>query len=454
MKNTVMLLIQESRFKELKSIIDKINVVDIADLFELLNKEQIIIIFRLLTNEKAAELFAYLSREHQQFIIESVSDKEIKSIIDELFIDDTVDFLEEMPASVVSRVMRNADEQTRATINHFLTYPDNSAGSLMTTEYVDLNKEMTVGEAIDYIKKNGVDKETINNCYVIAGDHMLEGTVSIRRLILSDNDVLVKDIMETENVKVSTFDDQEEIAELFKKYDLSSMPVVDKGNCLVGIITIDDILDIIEQENTEDFHIMAALTPSEEEYLKTPVITHVKHRVMWLLILMISATLTGAVISKYESILEKIVILASFIPMLMDTGGNCGSQSSTLIIRSLALGELSFKDIFTVCWKELRISVLVGLILGSVNFLRILIFVKPSANISIIQLATIVSMTLFGVVVLSKLIGGLLPIFAKKIRLDPAVMASPLITTIVDALALLLFFGLSNVFLHNIISGA
>jgi len=447
MKNTVMLLIQESKFKELKSIIDKINVVDIADLFELLKREQIIIVFRLLTNEKAAELFAYLSREHQQFIIESISDKEIKSIIDELFIDDTVDFLEEMPASVVSRVLRNADEQTRATINHFLTYPENSAGSLMTNEYVDLHKEMTVAESIDYIKKNGVDKETINNCYVTAGDHTLEGTVSIRRLILSDNDVLVQDIMDTDLVKANTFDDQEEIAELFKKYDLSSMPVVDKGNCLVGIITIDDILDIIEQENTEDFHIMAAVTPSEEEYIKTPVLVHVKNRVMWLLILMISATVTGAVISKYEDILGHILILASFIPMLMDTGGNCGSQSSTLIIRSLALGELGFRDIFSVFWKELRISVIVGLILALVNFVRIMVMMAKEPNI--IMIAIVVSMTLFGVVVTSKLIGGLLPIFAKKIRLDPAVMASPLITTIVDAMALVLFFGLSNVFLHS-----
>jgi len=450
MKNTVMLLIQESRFKELKSIIDKINVVDIADLFEQLKREQIIIVFRLLTNEKAAELFAYLSRENQQFIIESISDKEIKSIINELFIDDTVDFLEEMPASVVSRVLRNTDEQTRVTINQFLTYPTNSAGSLMTNEYVDLHKEMTVAQSIDYIKRNGIDKETIDNCYVTGAEQSLEGTVSIRRLILSDSDVLVRDIMVTDIVKVNTFDDQEDIAELFKKYDLSSMPVVDKSNCLVGIITVDDILDIIEKENTEDFLIMAAVTPSEEEYVKTPVLTHVKNRVVWLLILMISATVTGAVISKYEDILGSILILASFIPMLMDTGGNCGSQSSTLIIRSLALGEISFKDTFTVFWKELRISIVVGLILALVNFGRIMLMMSKQENILLI--ATVVSMTLFGVVVISKLIGGLLPIFAKKVRMDPAVMASPLITTVVDAMALVLFFGLSNVFLHSMIS--
>jgi len=454
MKNTVMLLIQESRFKELKEIIDKINVVDISDLFELLRSDQIIIVFRLLTIDKAAELFAYLTHEHQQYIIERISDKEIKGIISELFIDDTVDFLEEMPASVVNRVLKLADEETRKTINHFLTYPENSAGSLMTNEYVGLDKEMTVEQAIANIKSHGIDKETINNCYIIDKDHHLEGTVSIRRLILSDNEVLVKNIMSEDLVKVTTFDDQEEIAELFKKYDLSSMPVVDKENCLVGIITIDDIVDIIEQENTEDFHLMAAITPSEEEYIKTPVMTHVRNRVVWLLILMISATLTGAVISKYETVLEKIVILASFIPMLMDTGGNCGSQSSTLIIRSLALGEIQFSDLFKVVWKELRISIVVGLILAVVNFGRILIFINHPDHITKITLATVVSLTLFGVVVLSKLIGGLLPILAKRIKMDPAVMASPLITTIVDAMALILYFNLSSIFLSNILNGA
>lgn len=439
MKNTVMILIQESRFKELKSIIDKINVVDIADLFSLLDKEQVIIVFRLLSKENAAEVFSYLSREHQQFIIESISDKEIQNIIEELFIDDTVDFLEEMPANVVNKVLKNADEETRKTINHFLTYPENSAGSLMTNELVDLRKEMTVQEAIEYIKTYGVDKETINNCYVINKSRKLEGTVSIRKLILSANDILVQDIMNTDIIKVNTFDDQEVIADLFKKYDYTSMPVVDKENCLVGIITIDDIVDIIEQENTEDFQIMAAMTPSEEEYIKTSIFQLAKNRIIWLLVLMISATFTGAIIRQFEDVLQSIVILASFIPMLMDTGGNAGSQSSTMVIRSLALGEIEFKDLLKVLWKEFRVSLLVGFILAFVNFFRILIFDRAGIAISLI-----VCVSLFATVVLAKVIGCLLPIFAKKVKLDPAIMASPLITTIVDALSLVLFFTLSN----------
>ncbi|MCK9330327.1 MAG: magnesium transporter [Candidatus Cloacimonetes bacterium] len=442
MKNTIMALIQESRFKELKSVIEKINVVDIAELFELLNKDQVIIVFRLLNKEKAAEVFSYLSRDNQQFIIESISDKEIKNIIEELFIDDTVDLIEEMPSNVVNKVLKNADDVTRKTINLFLTYPENSAGSLMTTELVDLKKEMTVFEAISYIKKYGVDKETINNCYVTNKFRKLEGTVSIRKLILSDDESLIEDIMNTDIVKVNTFDDQEEIAELFKKYDYTSMPVVDKENCLVGIITIDDIVDIIEQENTEDFQIMAAMTPSEEEYIKTPILMLAKNRIIWLLVLMISATFTGAIIRRYENVLQSVVILASFIPMLMDTGGNAGSQSSTMVIRSIALGEIQFTDFYKVLWKEFRVSLLVGFILAFVNFFRILIFDKAGLPITII-----VCFSLFATVVLAKILGCLLPIFAKKVKLDPAIMASPLITTLVDAMSLILFFTLSNTFL-------
>ena len=438
MKNTVMLLIQESRFKELREILDKINVVDIADLFELLNKEQVIIVFRLLGKEAAAEVFSYLERDNQQYIIESISDKEIQNIIEELFIDDTVDFLEEMPANVVNRVLKNVDGETRKTINHIFTYPENSAGSLMTIEMVDLKKEMTVLQAINYIKKNGVDKETINNCYVINEYRRLEGTVSIRRLILSDNDVIIKDIMETDLIKVNTFDDQEEIAELFKKYDYTTMPVVDKENCLVGIITIDDIVDIIEQENTEDFQIMAAITPSEEEYIKTPVLTLFKNRILWLFVLMVSATFTGAIISGFDSVLKANMILASFIPMLMDTGGNAGSQASTMVIRSIALGEVIFKDLFKILWKEFRVSLLVGAVLASVNFLRIILFSQATFMISFI-----VCVSLFLTVVMAKFLGGLLPLCAKKLKLDPAIMASPFITTLVDAMSLTVFFSLS-----------
>ena len=438
MKNTVMLMIQESRFKDLKSIVDKINIVDIADLFELLDKEQIIIVFRILSKEIAADVFSYLDREHQQFIIESISDKEIRNIIDELFIDDTVDFLEEMPANVVNKVLKTVDGETRKTLNLFLTYPENSAGSLMTIEMVDLRKEMKISEAIDYIRKNGVDKETINNCYVINQFRRLEGTVSIRRLILSDSDALIKDIMDTDIIKVNTFDDQEDIAELFKKYDYTTMPVVDKENCLVGIITIDDIVDIIEQENTEDFQIMAAITPSEEEYIKTPVLTLFKNRIIWLFVLMVSATFTGAIISGFDSVLAANMILASFIPMLMDTGGNAGSQASTMVIRSIALGEVVFKDIFKIVWKEFKVSLLVGASLAAVNFIRIMIFSQATTLI-----AVIVCISLFLTVVMAKLLGGFLPLCAKKLKLDPAIMASPFITTLVDAMSLTVFFSLS-----------
>ena len=443
MKNVVMTLIQESRFKELKSVVDKINAVDIADLFELLSKEQVIIVFRLLHKETAADVFSYLTRENQQFVIESITDREISTIIDELFIDDTVDFLEEMPANVVNRVLKNVDSETRKTINHFFTYPDNSAGSLMTIEMVALNKEMPVLQAIDYIKKNGVDKETINNCYVTDKSSKLEGTVSIRRLILSDNDSLIQDIMDTDLIKVNTFDDQEDVAELFKKYDYTSIPVVDKENCLVGIITIDDIVDIIEQEDTEDFQIMAATTPSENEYIKTPIFQLVKNRFTWLLVLMISATITGFIISRFEDVLQSIVILASFIPLLMDTGGNGGCQSSTMVIRSIALGEISSKNALMVLWIEFRVSLIIGIILAIVNFLRIIIFTNAGFVI-----ASIVSFSLIITIILAKTIGGLLPIIAKKFKIDPAIMAGPLITTMVDAMSLMIFFALSTIFLE------
>jgi magnesium transporter len=357
-----------------------------------------------------------------------------------------------MPANVVNRVLRNVDFETRKTINHFLTYPENSAGSLMTIEMVDLHKEMTVSEAINYIKKNGVDKETINNCYVTDQSRKLEGTVTIRKLILSDKDVLLKNIMDTNLVKVNTFDDQEEIAELFKKYDYTAIPVVDKENCLVGIITIDDIVDIIEQENTEDFQIMAAIRPSEEIYLKTPVLIQVRNRISWLLVLMVSAFFTGAIIEVYEDVLQSVVVLASFIPMLMNTAGIAGTQSSTIVIRSIALGEVRFSDAFKVLWVEFRVSFIVGIMLSIVNFLRILLFANiGDLNTTKTVIAFIVSASLFATIVLAKTIGCLLPIIAKKLKIDPAIMSAPLITTIVDALSLIIYFMLSSYFLKDLL---
>ncbi len=401
-----------------------------------------LVLFRLLPKDIEIDVFSYMSNDMQQYIIQSITHEEMTTIIDQLYFDDVIDLLEEMPANIVKKILLNTDEKKRKLINQFLKYEEDSAGSIMTIEFVDLKKEMTVEQAIERIRKIGVDKQTINTCYVIDKNRKLEGITSIRRLILSNKDVLIKDIMKENYVSINTFDDQEYVASQFKKYDLVSMPVVDKEHRLVGIITIDDIVDIIDQENTEDFHKMAAMEPSEEEYLKTGVFELAKHRIIWLLVLMISATFTGNIIRKSEDVLQSVVILASFIPMLMDTGGNSGSQSSTLVIRGLALGEIKLKDIFKVMWKEFRVSVVVGIALSVVNFLRVYFIEKVSFMVSMT-----VCISLFFTVVLAKVVGGILPIVAKKLKLDPAIMASPLITTIVDAVALLIYFGIAKILL-------
>ena len=432
-------LIHQGRLAEARNWLSQMNVVDIAYWMEELEDDKILVLFRLLPKDMAAEVFSHFSKEQQEFIIESIADREIKGIIDELFLDDTVDLIEEMPANVVKKVLRNTSEERRKIINQFLKYPENSAGSLMTIEFVDLKKEMRVDQALESIRKNGVDKETINICYVIDSNRKLEGIIPIRKLILSHPSEIIKDIMETNFISVHTLDDQEEVANIFRKYDLIAVPVVDNENRLVGIITVDDIVDIIEEENTEDFHKMAAIQPSDEEYLKTKVTALAKHRVIWLLVLMISATFTGTIIQKFEEVLQSVVALTYFIPMLMDTGGNAGSQSATLIIRGLALEEISLADIFKVLWKELRVSIIVGVILAIINFARIIIMRQASATI-----AATVSVSMLITVILAKVIGGSLPILAKKIGLDPAIMAGPLITTIVDALALLAYFSIAS----------
>lgn len=442
MKELILNLIEQGKYADAKNEIIKMNVVDIAQLFEELEQQKLLVVFRILPKETAAGVFSYISNDLQRYIIESITDKEIKTILDELFFDDAIDFLEEMPSNVVKRVLKNTDEGTRKLINHFLNYPEYSAGSIMTIEYVDLKKEMTVVQAIKYIKQTGIDKEAIHTCYVTDEFRKLEGVVSLRKLILSEDDVLVKDIMKTETIFVNTHDDQEKIASLFKKYDLLSMPVVDNEQRLVGILTIDDIVDIIDQENTEDFEKMAAMQPSEEEYLKTNALVLAKHRITWLVILMISATFTGNIIRKFDAVLQSVVILTSFIPMLMDTGGNAGSQSSTLIIRGLALGEINLKDFFRILWKELQVSLLVGTVLSLLNFIRIYYFEKIDFNVS----AT-VCITLFFTVILAKIVGGILPILAKRIKVDPALMAGPLITTIVDAVTLVIYFSTAKMLL-------
>lgn len=438
MKEMILNLIEQSKYAEVRNEIVDMNVVDIAQLFEEIDKHKLLVIFRILPKEIASGVFSYIPYELQRYIVESITDTEIKNILDELFFDDTIDFLEEMPSNIVKKVLKNTDEKTRKLINQFLDYPEDSAGSIMTIEYVDLKKEMTVKQALQHIKETGVDKETIDTCYIMDNYRKLEGVISIRKLILSEDSIVVKDIMESDIIYVNTYDDQEKIASLFKKYDFLSMPVVDKECRLVGIVTIDDIIDVIDQENTEDFQKMAAMQPSEEEYLKTNALVLAKHRIAWLLVLMISATFTGNIIRKFDQVLQSVVVLASFIPMLMDTGGNAGSQSSTLIIRGLALGEIRSKDIFRVLWKEFQVSCIVGIVLSAVNFVRVYYLEKTDLLIS----AT-VCITLFFTVVLAKVVGGILPIIAKKLKVDPAIMASPLITTIVDTIALILYFTIA-----------
>ncbi|NLK68457.1 MAG: magnesium transporter [Clostridiaceae bacterium] len=436
MKETILNLVEQGKYLDARKEIINQNVVDTALLFEEISQQKLLIVFRILPKDLAADVFTHMSSELQKYVIESITDEEAVSILDALFIDDAIDFLEEMPSNVVKRILRNTNEKTRAIINQFLNYPVDSAGSIMTIEYVDLKKEMTVKQAIQYIKKIGIDKETINTCYVINSNRILEGVISLRQLILSDESTIVKDIMDTDVISVNTHEDQEDAAYLFKKYDYYVIPVVDNEKRLVGIITVDDILDVIDKEATEDIHKMAAIQPSEKEYLRTSNWVLAKNRIPWLLILMISATLTGGIIERYEHALQSLMILTSFIPMIMDTGGNSGSQSSTLVIRGLALEELYPSDLLKVLWKELRVSAIVGITLSFVNFLRIYFLGKTD-----ILVALTVSFTLFLTVILAKVVGGVLPMIAKKLKLDPAIMAGPLITTIIDAVALLIYFS-------------
>lgn len=439
MNERILELIRENKLTDARHELDDMNIVDIAQLFEEIDQHQLVKFFRILPKDIAADVFSYMTTEHQAYIIQSITDFEIRHIIDDLFFDDTVDLIEEMPAVVVKKVLKNTDENIRKLINQFLNYPEDSAGSIMTIEFVDLKREMTVKQAVDHIKKTGIDKETIDTCYVINANRKLEGIVSIRRLILSEENQLVEDIMDTDIIYIQTYDDQEKIAMLFKKYDLTTMPVVDNETRLVGIITVDDVVDIIEQENTEDIHKMAAMTPSEEEYLKTSVFTLAKNRIVWLLVLMISATITGNIISRFQNVLQTIVILATYMPMLMNTSGNAGSQASTLAIRGLALGEVVPSDYLKVIWKEFRVSILVGLMLATVNFARIIIFDKVSITIGLV-----VCISLFFTVIMAKIVGGLLPMAAQKLKLDPAIMASPLISTICDAVSLTIYFTMST----------
>ena len=436
---------------ELKDRLMTMNPVDAAEeLSNLQDKDQLIIVFRLLHKDQAANIFTYLDKDLHRYIVEGISNTERNEVFKRLAFDDAVDFLEELPANMVNMILSDASPEKRALINKALEYKENSAGSIMTVEYVSLLETMTVREALAHIRKSGIDKETIYNCFVTGPGRKLVGVVSLRKLILAQEDETVQAIMTTEIVHAHTYDDQEEVARKFQDYDLNAMPVVDNEDRIVGIITIDDIVDVIEAENTEDFEKMAALKPSEDEYLKTSIFRLARNRIVWLLVLMISATFTGAVISHYQDLINSAAMLAAFIPMLMDTGGNCGSQASTLVIRGMAVGEIELGNWFSVLWREFRVGILVAIALTAVNFVRMRFFstVKYTEAVPENKVELIVTISLFCTIVCAKLIGCTLPMAAKRVHADPALMASPMLTTIVDALSLTIYFSIASVLIN------
>lgn len=432
-RDIFMELLLAKEFKAVRSILNVMNSVDIAALLAELEDKELVQAFRLIPKDKAADVFANMNNSMQSYLVEMFTEKELKAILDELFIDDTVDLLEDLPANLVTRILENVDKDRRASINEILNYPDDSAGSIMTTEYVDLRKYMTVKQALEHIKQTGIHKETIYTCYVLENRRLI-GIVTAKDLLIADDDLKVEDLMETEIISVNTHTDQEEVAKILSKYDFLAIPVLDSGNLMVGIVTVDDAMDVLEDEVTEDITKMGGLNPSEKTYFETSVWGHVKNRIVWLLVLMLSATFTGMIINHYEAAFAAVPMLVSFIPMLTDTGGNCGSQSSTLIIRGIALDEIHFKDIFRVIFKEFRISLIISIILAAVNGLRILLMYRN------LGLAFVVAMSLIATVIISKMIGCTLPLLAKKIHLDPAVMAAPIITTLVDTCTIIIYF--------------
>ena len=432
-------LVQTKKYRQLKEALLDLNEVDIA-LFmdELDSVERTMLVFRMLPKEMASEVFAELDPESQEDIINSITDRELSEIVEDLYVDDAVDMLEEMPATIVRRVMENTKPETRKLINQFLNYPENSAGSIMTAEYIGLKKHMTVEESFAFIRKHGIDSETIYTCYVMDSKRRLEGVVTVRNLIMNPYDAVVGDIMDDNVIKAITTMDQEEVVEMMNKYDLLSMPVVDSEDRLVGIITVDDVMDVMEEEATEDIEKMAAMLPSEKPYLRTGVFELAKNRIPWLLFLMLSSTLSGAILERYENAFAAIPLLVSFTPMLMNTGGNSGSQSSAMIIRGMSLGEIEPTDILRVIWKKVRVGLIAGIILAVCNFIRLMIQYPGNTMISLV-----VVLSVFVTVVIAKTIGCTLPIAAKVLKADPAIMAGPLITTIVDAVSLIVYFNLA-----------
>ena len=436
-------MLDEKKYASLRDILITMNPSDVAGLFDGLEEKQIPVMFRLLPKEQAAETFVEMEPEAQQLLIQGFSDNELREVLDELYVDDAADLVEEMPANVVKRILTQADPEMRSSINQILRYPENSAGALMTMEYVSLRPDMTVEESILRIRRQGVDKETIYTCYVLAKDRTLLGIVTVKDLLLAESDdTEIQEIMTENVISVTTRDDQEEVAKMFSKYNFLALPVVDTEKRMVGIVTFDDAMDVMEEEATEDMEIMAAMTPSEKSYLKSSPFDLYKHRIPWLMLLMVSATFTGMIISSFESALALLPALTAFIPMLMDTGGNCGSQSSVTVIRALSLDELELSDVLIVLWKEVRTAVLCGVTLAALCFLKVLLIDRLLMGNQSISLGVdlVICLALGVTVVMAKMVGCTLPLLAKRLGFDPAVMASPFITTIVDALSLLVYF--------------
>ena len=440
-RDIFMKLLNARDFRAVRSILNVMNSVDIAALLSELTDTELVLAFRLIPKDKAADVFANMNNTMQSYLVEMFTEKELKAIVDELFVDDTVDLLEELPANLVTRILDAADQDKRTKINAILNYPEDSAGSIMTTEYVDFKKWMTVAQAVAHIKETGIHKETIYTCYVLENRKLL-GIVSAKDLLTSGDGEQIEDIMEKEIISVTTHTDKEEVARLLSRYDLLAIPVLDAEGLMVGIVTVDDAMDVMEEEATEDITKMAAMNPSEKPYFETSVWDHAKNRIIWLLVLMLSATITGSILNYYESAFQAIPMLVSFIPMLMDTGGNCGSQSSTLIIRGIALDEIHFNDIFRVLFKEFRISIVVGVMLAAANGVRIFIIYR---NLS---MAIVIALSLIATIIVSKMIGCTLPLLAKKVHLDPAIMAAPLITTLVDPCSVMVYFGIATRMFH------
>lgn len=440
-KNILLELLTDKKYLELKKVLSEYNSVDLAELLLDMEDKDLAFVFRMIDKDKAAEVFSYMDDDQRQVLLQSFTSQEIRLILDAMYTDDAVDLLEDMPANVVNHLLDQVSQDTRADINRLLKYPEDSAGSIMTVEYIDVTLQMTVQQTLDKIRTIGIHSETVYTCYVVE-KRKLCGIVTAEALLINDGDTQVKELMEENYIFIRTTDDREDAAKLFRKYDLIAIPVLDQEGYIVGIVTFDDAIDVLTEETTEDIHKMAAIASSEESYLKTSVLEHARHRILWLLILMFSATITGAIITKYENAFTAIPLLVSFIPMLMDTGGNCGSQSSTLIIRGLAVDELHFSDFFTILWKEFRVAIVVGVVLALANGVRIFWVYKN------LPMAVVVAASLVVTIVIAKLVGCILPILAKRLRMDPAIMASPLITTIVDTCSIVIYFQIATLMFH------